>query len=91
MSDRNDIIQKLNLYGFVVDTQQWDLFDTVFSPFVDADFGGSAHWTDLAQFKHDFAAFQAGFCGFRMVITNTLQPSLTAVCASSISPESANT
>ena len=70
MSDRNDIIQKLNLYGFVVDTHQWDLFDTVFSPFVDADFGGSAHWTDLAQFKHDFAAFHAPFDATQHVMTN---------------------
>ena len=70
MSDRNDIIQKLNLYGFAVDTQRWDLFDTVFTPFVDADFGGSAHWTDLAQFKADFAAFHAPFDATQHVMTN---------------------
>jgi hypothetical protein len=60
-SDHEAIVGKLNLYGFAVDTQRWDLFDDVFTDYVDADFGGSAHWTSLAQFKADFAAFHAPF------------------------------
>ena len=70
MSARNDIIQKLNLYGFAVDTQRWDLFDQLFTHSVDADFGGSAHWTSLTQFKADFAAFHAPFDVTQHVMTN---------------------
>ncbi len=70
MNDHNDIIQKLNLYGFAVDAQSWDLFDQVFTDYVDADFGGSAQWSDLAQFKADFAAFHAPFDATQHVMTN---------------------
>lgn len=70
MSDRNDIIQLINLYGFAVDTQRWDLFDQVFTGDVDADFGGSAHWRGLEQWKGDFAAFHAPFDATQHVMTN---------------------
>lgn len=70
MSARNDIIQLLNLYGFAVDTQRWDLFDDVFTEHVDADFGGSAHWQGLESFKADFAAFHAPFDATQHVMTN---------------------
>jgi hypothetical protein len=55
------ITQLVNLYGLAVDSQQWELFDTTFTADVDADYGGSTHWTDLAQFKSDFAAFHDPF------------------------------
>lgn len=71
-SDREEIIQRLNLYGFAVDTQRWDLFDEVFTAHVEADFGGSAHWRELAQFKTDFAAFHAPFDATQHVMTNHL-------------------
>jgi hypothetical protein len=70
MTDHEDIIGRINLYGFAVDTQRWDLFDDVFSDYVDADFGGSAHWTNLAGFKADFAAFHAPFDATQHVMTN---------------------
>jgi hypothetical protein len=70
VSDRNDIIQLINLYGFAVDTQRWDLFDQVFTVDVDADFGGSAHWQGLDQWKADFAAFHAPFDATQHVMTN---------------------
>ena len=70
MSARNDIIQLINLYGFAVDTQRWDLFDQVFSEYVEADFGGSAHWHGLEQWKADFAAFHAPFDATQHVMTN---------------------
>lgn len=60
-SDRDAIVDTLNLYGFAVDTQRWDLFDRVFTPDAEADFGGASHWHDLAAFKRDFAAFHDPF------------------------------
>jgi len=69
ISHHEAIINTLNLYGFAVDTQRWDLFDCVFGEWVDADFGGSAHWTDRDSFKRDFAAFHAPFDATQHVMT----------------------
>ncbi len=55
------ITQLINLYGFAMDTQRWELFDRIFTGDVEADFSDSAHWRDLASFKADFAAFHAPF------------------------------
>lgn len=60
----------MDLYGFAVDTQRWDLFDQVFTEDVDADWGGSAVWNDLEKFKHDFAAYHDPFDGTHHVMTN---------------------
>ena len=59
--DRGEIINLINLYGFAVDIQRWDLFDRVFTADIEADFGGASHWHDLASFKRDFAAFHDPF------------------------------
>lgn len=61
MDDRAEIIELINLYGFAVDTQCWDLFDRIFTPDVEADFSASAQWRDLASFKRDFAVFHEPF------------------------------
>jgi SnoaL-like domain len=55
------ITQLVNLYGLAVDSQQWHLFDSIFTTDVDADYGASSHWTNLDQFTSDFAAFHAPF------------------------------
>ncbi|MFT3967533.1 MAG: nuclear transport factor 2 family protein [Sphingobium sp.] len=60
-SDIIAITRLLNIYGLAVDTQRWDLFDRIFAPDVDADYGPTSHWTDLARFKADFAAFHDPF------------------------------
>lgn len=60
-SDVVAITQLVNLYGVAVDTQRWDLFDRIFTGDVEADFSEGAHWTDLAQFKADFADFHDPF------------------------------
>jgi SnoaL-like domain len=72
MSDRNDIIQLINLYGFAMDTQRWDLFDRIFASDVDADYGATSHWTDLASFKRDFGSFHEVFDATQHVMTNHL-------------------
>jgi len=59
--DVQSIIGIINLYGFAVDTQRWDLFDRIFTADVEADFSKSAHWHDLQQFKSDFAVFHDPF------------------------------
>lgn len=55
------ITQLINLYGFAVDSQRWDLFDQIFTEDVEAHFSESAHWLDRASFKRDFAAFHSPF------------------------------
>ena len=70
MSDRDRIIEKLNLYALAVDAQRWDLFDRIFTLHCDADYGTSSHWTDREQFKADFAAFHAPFDATQHMMMN---------------------
>lgn len=60
-SDVVAITQLVNLYGLAVDSQRWQLFDSVFAADVVADYGASSRWTDLERFKADFAAYHAPF------------------------------
>jgi SnoaL-like domain len=60
-SDIVAITQLVNLYGLVVDSQRWHLFDSIFTTDVDADYGALSRWTDLEKFKSDFAAFHEPF------------------------------
>lgn len=74
-NDANDtlaIINLINLYGFAIDTQSWDLFDRIFTNDVDADFSAAAHWHDLARFKSDFAVFHDPFDNTQHVMSNHL-------------------
>jgi hypothetical protein len=68
-SDREEIIQQLNLYGLAMDSQRWDLFDQLFTDYVDADYGPGSHWTSLAQFKADFGAFHSAFDATQHMMT----------------------
>jgi hypothetical protein len=72
MSDREDIIQLINLYGLAMDTQRWDLFDRIFTEDCDADYGATSHWTSRAQFKADFGSFHELFDATQHVMTNHL-------------------
>lgn len=55
------ITQLLNLYGFAVDSQRWQLFDSIFTTDVVADYGTSSRWSGLARFKADLAAYHDPF------------------------------
>ncbi len=68
--DITEITQLINLYGLAMDSQRWDLFDRIFTEDVEADFGAPSHWTDLASFKADFAAFHAPFDGTEHLMSN---------------------
>ena len=59
--DITAITQLINLYGFAVDSQQWSLFDRIFTEDVEADFSESAHGHNLETFKNDFAVFHDPF------------------------------
>lgn len=72
MSDREEIVQLINLYGFAMDTQRWDLFDRIFTEYVDADYGPTSHWHDRASFKADFGSFHELFDATQHVMTNHL-------------------
>jgi hypothetical protein len=70
--DTNAITSIINLYGFAVDTQCWDLFDRIFTEDVDVDFSTSARWQDRASFKHDFAVFHDPFDSTQHAMLNHL-------------------
>jgi hypothetical protein len=72
MADIMSVISVINLYGLAMDTQRWDLFDRIFTSDVDADFGESSHWRDLATFKSDFAAFHGPLDSTQHVMANHL-------------------
>jgi hypothetical protein len=52
-----EITRVLNLYCFAVDSQQWSLFDRVFTPDLKADYFEAGHWTDRASFKRDLELY----------------------------------
>jgi len=62
-NDELPIQHVINLYGFAVDTQSWDLFDQVFTEDVDADYSETSHWHDLKTFKSDFETYHEPFDG----------------------------
>ena len=68
--DVNDAIGIINRYALAVDTLRWDLFDDVFTHDVEADFGGGAHWHDLASLKRDFDIIHSPFDATQHTITN---------------------
>ena len=72
MADREDIVELINLYGFAMDTQRWDMFDRIFTEHCDADYGETSHWTERAQFKSDFGSFHELFDATQHVMTNHL-------------------
>jgi hypothetical protein len=56
--DNAEIIGVLNLYGFLLDAQQWDLFHRVFTADVKSEFGTAGLvWPDLASLKAHFVEF----------------------------------
>lgn len=72
MSDREEIVQLLNLYGLAMDTRRWDLFDRIFTAHCETDYGPTSHWTDRARFKSDFGTFHELFDATQHVMTNHL-------------------
>lgn len=56
-----EIVNVVNLYPVGVDTQQWSIFDRVFTTDVHADFGGLAVWDGLEPLKQAFDAIHAPF------------------------------
>jgi hypothetical protein len=55
------ITNVINLYPLAVDTQNWALFDRVFTEDIHCDFGGPAIWNDRASLKLAFDAIHAPF------------------------------
>lgn len=72
MTDRDEIVEKINLYGLAMDSRRWDLFDRLFAEHVDADYGPTAHWHDRESFKTDFGTFHEHFDATQHVMTNHL-------------------
>ncbi len=61
VADYIDIQQVINLYGFAMDSQSWDLFEQIFTNDVHAYYSDNdqSEWHDLATFKADFAEAHA--------------------------------
>ena len=59
--DLAEIVNLINFYPIAVDSQQWQLFDRIFTDDVEADFGGPAVWNGLAPLKQAFEAIHAPF------------------------------
>ncbi|WP_197516387.1 nuclear transport factor 2 family protein [Mycobacterium sp. E2497] len=66
----NAIITTINLYALAVDTQQWDLFDDVFTPDAVVDFGGGTRWTDLSTLTTAFAKIHTPYLATCHTTTN---------------------
>ena len=60
-NDIAEIVNLINFYPIAVDSQRWELFDRIFTPDVEADFGGPAVWRGLAPLKTAFEAIHAPF------------------------------
>lgn len=56
-----EIVNLINFYPIAVDSQQWHLFDRIFTEDVEADFGAPAVWQGLAPLKQAFAAIHEPF------------------------------
>lgn len=68
--DRNAIVDLLNLYALAVDSQQWDLFDLIFTPDIVAEYTGSIRYEDLESFKRGFALIHEPLVGSLHVMSN---------------------
>lgn len=60
MDDISAIRHTMDLYGFAIDAQQYDLFDEVFTPDMRAEFGAKV-FTSRDEIKADFDVFHAQF------------------------------
>jgi hypothetical protein len=69
--DVNAISVLIDLYGFAIDTQCWDLFDRVFTSDVEIDYT-TQHWYGLESFKKDFAADHAPFDATQHAMTSKM-------------------
>lgn len=72
MADREDIVERLNLYGLAMDTRRWDLFDRIFMPDAEVNYGVGSCWNDLGAFKAAFGAFHASFDATQHFMSNHL-------------------
>jgi len=71
-SERDAIVETINLYAVAVDAKQWSLFDRVFTSDVKMHFDEGACWDDLERLKHDFALVHSPFNCTQHVMTNHL-------------------
>jgi len=68
--DEHDVMRVVNLYGFAIDAQLWDLFDQIFTTDIDADYCDGSRWRDLVTFKADLATYHDPFDGTQHAMMN---------------------
>ena len=71
-SDREQLTHIINLYGFAVDTQDFDLFDGIFTSDVVAQYSKETRWEGLDIFKSDFVAYHDPFDGTHHIMYSHL-------------------
>jgi hypothetical protein len=73
-SEYLEIVRLVNLYAFAIDSQDWELFDQIFTVDVDAFFSDAetSHWKDRASFKRDFAQYHAALDSTQHVMSGHL-------------------
>jgi hypothetical protein len=60
MSDRDEIIEAINMYAWAIDSKQFELFADVFTDDVQADHVG-LQWTSLSDYIRDMADLHAKY------------------------------
>lgn len=68
--EREAIVETLNRYSAALDSHSWDLFDTVFTQDVEADYPGTLHWFDLPSFKQEFAVYHEALANHQHLMSN---------------------
>lgn len=71
-SDREQLTHIINLYGFAVDTQDFDLFDGIFTKDIVAQYSKETRWEGLDNFKKDFVTFHDPFDGTHHIMYSHL-------------------
>jgi len=70
VNDREEITDVLIRYATGIDTQDWPLFRTCFTPDVDADYGDIGVWHDVDGITEYMAKTHAGMPATNHMLTN---------------------
>jgi hypothetical protein len=70
LDDTRQIIQLLNLYGLIIDSQRYELFEQVFAPDVQADYNPPVFFRNRQELTQTMADFHASLDGSLHRITN---------------------
>jgi ketosteroid isomerase-like protein len=70
LADRLDITAVLNRYAIAIDARDWDLFRTVFTEDVVADYGAHGRWDGIDHFVEVWEPIHRRWVSTQHIITN---------------------